>query len=81
MFRLEFMDNMTNEIFKEMTFNSPKQMQTLLNDLGLREGATITFFDKELRGLKIKFVKLMSFIKEKEMGFRLVFNILHVETN
>lgn len=81
LFRLEFIDKMTNELFKEMTFSSPKQMQKLLNDLALREGAILTFFDKELRVLKIKFVHLISFITEKDMGFKLFFKVLHVETN
>lgn len=54
-------------------------MQRLLNQFDLREGEILTFFDKELR--KIKFVNLTSFIKEKDMGFQLVFKAIPSETN
>ncbi|PLS17635.1 hypothetical protein CVD28_11635 [Bacillus sp. M6-12] len=75
MFKLEFIDRITDEVFREVTFNSPKEMHAMLIQFDLKEGEQISFFDKQLRTLSANFVAIIPFINGETKGFRLLFDV------
>jgi hypothetical protein len=73
LFIIEFIDQNTKSVFREKTFNNPRGMSDFLNKFNLKEGVEFTFFDEHLNAFPAEFVCLVSFIKGKDMGFRMYF--------
>ncbi|WP_121611610.1 hypothetical protein [Mesobacillus foraminis] len=73
MFKLEFIDQNTNLVFREKNFGTPKGMHEYLNKFNLKDGVQFTFFDEFLNAMFAEFVCITSFIKGREMGFRIYF--------
>jgi hypothetical protein len=73
LFKIEFIDQSTNSVFREKIFNKPRDMSDFLKKFNLKEGVEFTFYDEHLNAIPAVFVCLVSFIKGKEMGFRMYF--------
>ncbi|CAM3709837.1 hypothetical protein [Mesobacillus zeae] len=75
MFRIEFIDQNTNVIFREKTFGTAMEMHLFIKNFELKEGKKFTFFNSQLQRINATFFSLASFSGKTGRGFRLYFDI------